>query len=246
MAFDITRTVAISSRSVQVTFNSTPIFISPIGPNDAQNPSLWTITAPDSSTVPVLRVMFSRSIGATVIVTTYQDWTDDALWTVSAVNLKSTRNESLGVNLGQFYGIPVDHARADVQAGLGMVDLKNSPTPESPSGCLVTGTSGDYLLEKAGDKLFRKLILRRLSTATGAFFHLPAYGKGLREKNFYRDRDLVGLQKAVLDEIRQEPEAEDARVVVTISNDGELIIQAQVRQKSTNNSTTLTYPVARF
>ena len=48
-------------------------------------------------------------------------------------------------------------------------------------GSLRIGADGDYVADE-GTELMKKLILRRLLTPKGAFFHLPDYGYGLAVK----------------------------------------------------------------
>ena len=88
------------------------------------------------------------------------------------------------------------------------------------------GRDGDYLLEE-GENLVRKLIIRRLITRPGEFFHLPDYGIGLRIKEPLPGQ-IASLKKQIEQQAELEPEVESAVASLSFSN-SILIIQLRVR-----------------
>jgi len=97
-------------------------------------------------------------------------------------------------------------------------DLANCP---APSGSVVGGTlqiaaGGDYATD-TGAALVKKLILRRLTTRPGEFFHLPDYGFGLKPKGLLKTSDRATLKKQIAQQILLEPEVESVDVAITTS-----------------------------
>lgn len=231
-----------STRSVLVAFDASPVYLSPAGLHDAANTSLWSCVLGTETTHPL---QVERVTSKTFILRFAFPWTKDA-YTLTVTSVQTLAGDECVApdNSQAFFGLLGAKTHQSAAAGEEMVDLKNAPTPESPAGVLVTDSGGNYAREKPGAPLLRKLLLRRLTTATGAFFHLPDYGKSLREKNFYRTRDLIGLRKAVMDEIAHEPGVVAADVSVTLDASGQLIIAVAVTQHG-GDTESLTYPVPR-
>ena len=81
-------------------------------------------------------------------------------------------------------------------------------------GTLQIEPGGDYASE-TGVPFLKKLILRRLVSKPGDFFHLPNYGVGLREKEPLPTNDLRKLAKQIEMQVLMEPEV--ATVKATLS-----------------------------
>jgi len=97
-------------------------------------------------------------------------------------------------------------------------DLRNDATASDTQfgGTLVITSGGDYALQ-GGYDLLRKLIFRRLTSATGAFFHLPKYGAGLRVKEPPSASGLGQMKRLVEDQVRQEREVKSVSAQVSWS-----------------------------
>jgi hypothetical protein len=99
------------------------------------------------------------------------------------------------------------------------------------SGTLVIEADGDYA-SMTGAALIKKLILRRLTTKPGDFFHLPEYGIGLREKEPLPVADLRKLAKAIELQVAQEPEVGAVKATLAYSASAETLnvrVQAQLK-----------------
>lgn len=99
------------------------------------------------------------------------------------------------------------------------------------SGTLVIESGGDYA-SMTGAELIKKLILRRLTTKPGDFFHLPNYGIGLREKEPLPVADLRKLAKAIELQVAQEPEVAAVKATLAYSASAAVLnvrVQAQLK-----------------
>lgn len=134
--------------------------------------------------------------------------------------------------------------------GLVLKDLANvSITPigslfggaysEFISGTLVINSSGDYV-SVSGEAMVRKLIMRRLLSRKGDFFHLPNYGAGMDIKSVFSTANLRMMAKDIEMQVLLEPEIEAAKATLTyqVAN-SILIIQVQARMRSTGQQTSL-------
>lgn len=115
-------------------------------------------------------------------------------------------------------------------------DLANPPAPsvagaESIGGTLKITASGEYELEE-GTPLLRKLIMRRLTTQPGEFFHLPDYGIGLIVKEPIMARNMFDLKRSIEEQVKLEPEVADAEATLRLSRDGVLTVQLRVQTRS--------------
>jgi hypothetical protein len=107
-------------------------------------------------------------------------------------------------------------------------DYKNSNFPNSAAATMAANSSGDYDLTD-GLSTLEKLLLRRLITHKGEFYHLPDYGLGLEVKGLFSGGRLIELRKRVEEEFEKEPEVKSARVSLsTVPSKGVLLIDAFV------------------
>lgn len=89
---------------------------------------------------------------------------------------------------------------------------------------------GDYDFDE-GTTLLKKLIIRRLTTSPGEFFHLPAYGLGFRVKRPVSPNDLPALQKKIEEQVLHEPDVASVKATLTMGANGILNIQVKVVTK---------------
>ncbi len=176
---------------------------------DALNRATWTIT--DSITGAssfILKVQQIDSITFDVFVA--EDFTGDQ-YTLACPALVDTNGNPLFLAPGVFTGnSPVVQPTPSSSGQSLPVDLKNAivQNPTTIGGTLVIGPDGDYVVE-SGESLLKKLILRRLTTAPGAFFHIPTYGLGLQEKTLVKPATLGTLKRQIEQQVTQEPELQD-------------------------------------
>lgn len=210
----VVRATAQDAQRVRVTLSSAPQAAGRGTAGDALNPDTWFVTELGTGT-PV-GVLAASMVGTTAVDVYLAAPFDPApnMYTVSCPTLLDT------------YGGLVSSPSSAVFFGVGTVtkapppstvtDLANKPTPLSNTvgGTLVIGPGGDYESE-SGAALMKKLILRRLMTPKGGFFHLPDYGAGIEEKTLLHPSQLPQIQNDVVRQVESEPGISDVTASVT-------------------------------
>ena len=108
-------------------------------------------------------------------------------------------------------------------------------TEIAASGTLTITTGGDYA-SQSGAELIKKLVLRRLISKPGDFFHLPNYGLGLRVKEPIPNVDLRKLAVQIEEQVNLEPEVAESRASLSYAaGTGTLLVNLKVRLKSTGD-----------
>lgn len=111
-------------------------------------------------------------------------------------------------------------------------DIASTPGFDNETGVVgghpIIGSDGDYETEE-GDKLLKKLILRRCFTKRGGFYHLVNYGLDLNEKG---PIDVVSLKVDMERQIMGEPDVAKVAVSVSVTTDG--VVYLGIRAKSKN------------
>lgn len=232
--------LAVSTNEVDVSLTNLALSSSPFFAGDALNPLTWTVVRDDTGAAftvvsvtqvqpTVFRLLVLEQFGSVAVT-----------HTVSSTTLKDQGGNTL---------IPPTHVDflglADVQTTLsplvqnlsGVQDIAN---PQNPSQQWFAGTlqltgSGDYKLE-SGPTLLRKLILRRLVTTPGDFFHLPAYGVGIRVKEPIPASNLGKLKSKIEQQVLQEPEVKTATASVTLDTNGVLTVKVRAVDAQTGKA----------
>lgn len=245
-AFGVSRAFALTESSVVVELATPPQARSGFLTGDVFNPGSWTVQRLDSNAMlqvvgvavyeyPLqyeIRVL-ERFPGATVTLE------------VTAVGLLDALGSPISEpDSAQFKGVEwAQTFTADGQAatrGLATRDLANLATPsEDLIGGTLSVVGGDYQLEE-GAALVKKLILRRLITAPGDFFHLPDYGIGLRVKQALPVADMVKLQTRIRQQVLLEREVADCGVDLTLE-DNHLLVKIRARLKTTGQRVDVAY-----
>lgn len=232
----IVSALALSEQTVLVRFATAPFARrSQIGAGDVLNPAMWSVVRADtgqsllvlaverqSNTSYLLHTLYKVSSYLINHVVTATLW--DAAehfaapatfgcWGVTALRPEDTKHETIDLSNQQFEG-------------------------GRPAGTLAVGPDGDYLSE-GGVTLYRKLIIRRLSTLPGGFFHLPAYGIGLRLKEPLPASNMVKLRAQVELALLREPEFQRVSVRLSLSADGQLLIEVRVKIATSGQNVTI-------
>lgn len=235
--------VALSTHSVKVTLSTQPLHIDPSIPGDALNPATWNIQRLDNGFL--FNVTSVTEIDPlNYIVTVVQPFASiHVLHQISSATLvDSGGNLLIPPRFADFAGLqsdadsPLNRAVAKQAA---IRDLANSQTPLAAMG-LIGGTlqissAGDYV-DVAGSDLVKKLIIRRLISSPGDFFHLPNYGVGLPVKDVIPAAELVKLQQTIIQQIKQEPEVDQASCSITQGTNNVMTIQVKATLKKTGSS----------
>lgn len=244
----IANAFAAGDRFVRVTLSVDPLEASSTTLGSALNPKTWTVTTP--STGRVLTVLsVTKHAPRTYDILTLEMFDNHFVqMAVGTSTLKTATGVPTGPLTFGFSGVILEATSTDekktVQRGFALRDIANPPTPNSPvGGTLEITTHGDYK-EVSGTQLLRKLIIRRLVSRPGDFFHLPNYGIGLREKEPLPVNDLVKLKKAIRQEIEKEPDVQAATVQLNYDYAASaLVIQMQVLMRQTGQEINFALPV---
>ncbi len=238
---------ASGDRRIYVNLDAAPQMVSPNAPGDALNPKTWTVTVP--STGAVYTVLSVAAVSAAALELLLLEELPTHFVTVLLET--STLRNAAGIPIpseisATFQGVRLEATstveKRTVRKGNGARDIANPPTPNSPvGGALEINSGGDYMMDE-GDALLRKLVIRRLMSTPGDFFHLPDYGLGLREKEPLPFNDIRALKRAIVNEITKEPDIEGAEATVTLGPDT-VFIQLRVKSRASGTSIEFGIPI---
>lgn len=222
--------VALAQRTVRVELTGLPLATSAAGTGDALNPATWAVVRNDTGAA--FTVLAVAAVSPTVYDLTVLENFGSWLVThrVSADTMRVPSGGSIDMpRFAEFIGVSA--VVGDSRDTGGLRDFVNLPAPRNPlGGTLQVSSAGDYVTEE-GPQLVKKLIVRRLLTVPGEFFHLPTYGLGLRTKEPLPSGDLVKLRVAIEDAVRLEPEVAAASATITLA-DGVMVVAVRGRTQS--------------
>jgi len=116
-----------------------------------------------------------------------------------------------------------------------------SPTPST----LQVSSSGDYA-EDSGDTLLRKLVIRRLLTRPGGFFHLPDYAWVRPQEATAARSDVAKLKARIAAQVMLEPEAKGVTVNLIVGNGPSAdITEISLDIKTASGSIPVSLPLAQ-
>jgi len=248
----IVNAYAIANRTVRVTLAATPLAKDNTIVGDALDPNTWTVRNVDED--EDLTVLTVGQYNATTFDLSLLKELGSIFETqeVDATLLLDSGGLPLGPpQTFEFPGLLADTDEDDTtrQAArqLTSTDIANPPFADSTGangGTLVINAGGDYR-NVTGPDLVKKLIIRRLTTTKGAFFHLPDYGMGFRPKWVFYPSQLLTLQKEIADQVALEREVESATATVTIlsGTSVSVTVNAKLRNYQDPISVTLTAPI---
>lgn len=244
--FYVLGALATASNAFQVEFSEPPKLQSPIGADDAANLANWTLIRTDTNEpVAMLTVRPVPGYPTRVEIAIVGAWASDLVeYEVMVANVISTvPNSLIDPKIAFFKGLPAAAELADQFQPL--VDVRNPQVEKNEqNGALVVNTAGDYQLEE-GVPLLRKLVLRRLVTAQGEFYHLSdqQYGLGIAPSQLYTTGDLVGLKTSIERQVMLEPEVAACRAQVDLFADNRLEVKLRVTLRRTGQQLTLSLPL---
>jgi hypothetical protein len=249
-ALAIQSTLALSTRSVRVTLTDEPLHMSSVGVGDALNPSTWTIRRLDTGAyfdIMDVSEYTSTVFNLTVAQPFGSAFVNHEVTTSTLVDVSGTA--MLQPTSAQFVGV-IDVALSTpserlATAGASVRDFANPQTrrvsPDLVGGTLVVNSAGDYE-SVTGVELFKKLVIRRLTTKKREFFHLPDYGLDLKSKDLVRAGDLAPLKTEIERQVGREPETED--VLASLILDSRGIVYATIKAKlRSGESANFTVPI---
>ena len=248
----VTAAHAVSTRTVRVTVAGKPQVDTEWTPGDALNPALWTVALADGTytwTVTEVLHVQEDSGSSPAIFDLYlleslrssnKDHTVTPNGVVDAAGLAITGSATFAGVIEEAISTP-DKQAADKT--LILRDLANPPviTEDYVGGTLVMEGS-DYKNEQ-GSALVRKLILRRLTTVRGSYFHLPDYGLAVAPKSTPTLTDLIDLNAEAERQALEEPEVESAEASVTMDPAGILTIALRCKLRPNGEPLEISTPL---
>lgn len=245
-AFTVASARATSSKTYVVTFTQNPLILSAAGANDASN--LANVELVRLDTLEVITLLAGGPIAGSPQLVEYvllgEFMSPLIVYETRHTNLISTVDGVLeDPKEAQFDGMPnVTLPREQLRP---LLDYFN-PQAEGDfiNGGLVVGTNSDYQFE-SGVTLMRKLIIRRITTAQDAFFHLSdrEYGLGVQSKRTYTESDLIFFKRQLEREVQKEPEIRQSSVTLVLKASHELIITVRAQLQTTNQQIEVSLPL---
>lgn len=226
--------VAVTTHSVLVT-TSTPVrATSPLSPGDALNPRSWTVTRVTGGlnytvvgVLPVTERRFQLFLRTALASSNY-------LHRVTSTVLQSSTGLLISAPYyAEFRGVAPAEAIVDRYRPF---DLAST---EIVGGSLKTNEAGGYV-RVYGDDLIRKMVIRRLVTMPGAYFHIAPsdFGQDLKIKEPLRVSSLSTMKVQIEEEIRKEPGVIGAVANLSLTG-GILTIKARIQTDSGETEVTI-------
>lgn len=232
LAFAMSSAIASTIRSVIVTFTDTPLVSSSLGTNDGANADTWTIIDTDTGIVSTI-VGISLLDAYRVQLFVQAPWAANDSYKVMAPSLVSDSGVTVA-SPGYATFAAMSASKSMVRnVKKPLIDFYNAPTPKSPAGTLIVGSSGDYKMMGYSD-LIRKLILRRISTRRGGFKWIPNYGAGRDAKEPMPMSEFVKVKTAYDLQVAQEPEVDLINSRLSLSKDGILVYAVNAKLKNSD------------
>ena len=243
---------AISTNSVQITLSGVPQNNNYLRAGDALNPATWMVQRQDTMAFfdvaqvqivePTIYVVFVFEPFGSVAVT--HTISTNSLLDQSGNLISPPRSANFSGIL--YEGAVSPNAKA-VARGVYSQDIANPQAAllanNAFGGTLVVTSGGDYALV-SGPDLVKKLIIRRLTTRVGTFFHLPNYGINLPLNQPVPFSSLPSLQAQAQQQVLMEPEVATCSVTVSIDvNSGVLTFNVQAVLKVTGAVVSCAVPV---
>ena len=228
MGLELTSALAVAANVVAVTFNAAPLQGGALVPGSITDLSRLTISSPKRARYTVLSVdKISDTIWTFTIFEPMQDW--HTAHTVAFVGLLDAASKPMdpGFTSLTFLGLQDAASLAPPSQTQTPTDIHNASVFNSPGakvpGTLAIGPTGDYE-EDSGISLIKKLIIRRLLTPKGGFFHLPDYGLGFAVKEPINPTRLVELKTDIERQCKLEPEIGSVSAGISVGSDGVTIV----------------------
>lgn len=231
--------VAIGTTIVRVTLSTEPLNGLRSVYGDALNPWIWSVRRLDTYEQFTIGEIARVSRGVYDIHTfePFADFlTDHSVATVDLLSLND--DVVVAPKSALFRGVLAD-ILSTPEAALatrrrGLRDIANPPTaqPDGSLGGTRVIAGGDYIPEQGAALLF-KMVMRRLSTLFGGFFHLPTFGAGVAEKEPVRIADMPQMQKQIEQQLLEEQDVTAVKAKLTLTSDGVLTIRINVKSPLT-------------
>jgi hypothetical protein len=235
-AISISGARALSTHSVVVTLSSAPQNEDPFKSGDVLNPQTWTVQQLVSlDFFTIIAVRCHDALLNEFEIQTLEPLDNHLIQhQVKSLTLRSAGGVLVTApHEADFAGLveEIDPVAKTEQRRFPTRDLANPPTPAESGeggigGTLRIDSDGDYATV-AGVELVKKLVLRRLFTKRGGFFHLPNYGFGLGIKEPVLGGDVITLKADLERAMKLEPDVD--RALATVQTDRRGILTLLLR-----------------
>lgn len=235
---------AVSERQVWATVARVPRAQTTIGRGDGLNPASWRVTRLDTGEDLIVIGVGQITSHTFELYTLYKFGPFLVDHRVTGYLVDNVSGEQ--ITFTQDFAGCAFRAQAAVPGG--MVDIANpffEGAGSEPASKLTVTSSGDYANE-SGVALYRKLIVRRLTSSPNEFFHLEPdqYGLGLKLKEIPTVANMPELRAFALQQLQREPEFSSVKVRLLLGQNGVLVILAKVVVALTNQSFDIPIPAA--
>lgn len=236
--FSLEDIFAVSERSVRVTFTEAAYVQSAFKVGSALNLATWSISIVGSSD-PLILIGVREVTGSGArqfeLYTLNKFPSYFSTLNVQFPNvLSASETPIVGPSSGTCAAAKVPEITPRLNK-IDYVDISNVPTgPTETLGVMQVAASGDYA-EDVGDALLKKMVLRRITSLPGAFFHIPEseFGLGVRTKEPLLYSDMKAFKAELERQILLEPDASRVQATVLLGSDGVLTVKVRVRRQST-------------
>jgi hypothetical protein len=228
MGLELVIARAVAANVVGVTFNAAPLQGGSLVPGSIYDIRTLTISSPNRAHYTVLAVdKISDTVWLFTIFERMEDWR--TTHTVSFVGLLDASSKPMdpGFTSITFPGLQDAATLAPPEQVRTPTDIHNASIFTSPGakvpGTLAIGPGGDYE-EDSGISLIKKLVIRRLLTPKGGFFHLPDYGLGLAVKEPINPTRIMELKTDIERQCKLEPEIGAVSAGISVGSNGVTVI----------------------
>lgn len=232
--------VAVGTTIVRVTFTAEPLNGLPANYGDALNPWMWSVRRLDTYEQFSIG-QIERRTATEFDIHVFEPFADFLTdHSVATVDLQALNGSIIVAPKRAVFRGVLAAVLATPEAALatrrhGLRDIANPPSPSADGGLggsrIIAG--GDYVSDQGSALLF-KMIMRRLSTILGGFFHLQDFGLPVREKEPVRAADLPLIQKQIEQQLLQEQDVTAVKAKLTLqAAAGILVIVVNVKSPLT-------------
>lgn len=181
--------------------------ICPSSEYDALNAASWNVVDDEGNRIPVMGV---EPQGRGYVLQLWEPSVRVGDWSMTLTAYVGSYGAYRHVNM--YWECTSTRASTSTRRDVRRDIRSNQYLGSLAGGIIING--GDYVLE-SGERLRRKLLIRRLSTTMGTFRHAPTYGSAPDIKVPYTSAELETLRSRIVQACLQEYEAERVEVAMS-------------------------------
>ena len=224
LPLSIAAAYAVTKRTIRVEFTAEPQHLSGFLAGDATNPKTWSVIRSDTGAALTVVAAGHYALPLVFDVVVAEDLQPSmVLHAISAPSMLSATGAAIlpptSANVaGAQDG---DDLRPGTRTGIRRYQQRDLSSMSVAMGGAAAQTlyidSSHNYASVTGLELVKKMMMRRLTTPRGAFFHLPDYGLGIAEKEPLPGGGLISLKAEVERQMLLEPEVATVSAHLTLS-----------------------------